>query len=58
MGYSFYYDTRYGALGTLNNRAGNCCDQTHLVVALSRAAGLPARYVHGDCTFASGNRYG
>ena len=30
----------------------------HLVVALSRAAKLPARYVHADCTFRSGRRIG
>ncbi len=56
--YSFYYNTKYGALGTLNSRKGNCCDHSHLFVALSRAVGLPARYVHGNCTFSSGNRYG
>lgn len=56
--YSFYYNTKYGALGTFKSRKGNCCDHSHLLVALSRAAGLPARYVHGDCTFKSGSRYG
>ena len=54
ISYSFYYDTRYGAVGTLNAGTGNCVDHAHLVVALSRAAGLPARYVHGTCTFSSG----
>ncbi|MDX9694133.1 MAG: pseudomurein-binding repeat-containing protein [Methanothermobacter sp.] len=54
ISYSFYYNTRYGAVGTLKYRTGNCCDQAHLVVALARAAGLPARYVHGICTFSSG----
>lgn len=58
VSYSYYYNTKYGALGTLNSRKGNCCDHSHLFVALSRAAGLPARYVHGDCTFKSGGRYG
>ncbi|WP_295115804.1 transglutaminase family protein [uncultured Methanobrevibacter sp.] len=53
ISYSFYYDTRYGAVGTLNAGTGNCVDHAHLVVALSRAAGLPARYVHGTCTFSS-----
>ncbi|BAM69550.1 conserved hypothetical protein [Methanothermobacter sp. CaT2] len=56
--YSFYYNTRYGALGTLKNRTGNCVDMTHLLVALSRAAGIKARYVHATCTFISGNVYG
>ncbi len=54
IGFSFYYDTQYGAVGTLNSRTANCCDTTHLMVALARAAGLPARYVHGICTFSSG----
>jgi transglutaminase-like putative cysteine protease len=52
--YNFYYNTRYGAVGTLKYRTANCCDHAHLVVALARAAGLPARYVHGICTFSSG----
>ena len=58
ISYSFYYNTRYGALGTLKNRSGNCVDITHLLVALSRAAGIQARYVHAACTFISGNTYG
>lgn len=58
VSYSFYYDTRYGAVGTLNARTGNCVDHAHLVVAMSRAAGLPARYVHGTCVFSSGSTYG
>ena len=58
VSYTFYYNTKYGALGTLNSRIANCCDHSHLLVALSRAAGLPARYVPGDCTFTSGGRYG
>ena len=58
ISYSFYYDTRYGAVGTLNAGTGNCVDHAHLVVAISRAAGLPARYVHGTCTFSSGSTYG
>jgi len=56
--YSFYYNTQRGALNTLDDRRGNCVDLTHLIVALSRAAGIPARYVHGSCTFLSGNVYG
>ena len=26
ISYSFYYNTRYGAVGTLQRRTGNCCD--------------------------------
>jgi len=54
ISYSFYYNTRYGATGTLQYRSANCCDHAHLVVALARAAGIPARYKHGICTFSSG----
>jgi hypothetical protein len=56
--YSFYYDTKNGALGTLNTRTANCVDTSHLLVALSRASGIPARYVHGVCKFSSGTWYG
>jgi len=59
LGYSFYYNTKYGAVGTLNKMSGNCVDTAHLVIALSRAIGIPARYVHGDCYFKySGTWYG
>ena len=54
ISYSFYYDTHYGSVGTLNAKTGNCVDQAHLLIALYRAAGLPARYAHGTCTFNSG----
>lgn len=56
--YSFYFNTKRGALKTLSSKRGNCVDMAHLVVALSRAAKLPARYVHADCTFRSGRRIG
>jgi transglutaminase-like putative cysteine protease len=58
IGYSFYSNTKYGALGTLNAKTGNCVDTTHLLIALERAAGIPARYVHGYCKFSSGSWYG
>lgn len=58
VSYSFYYDTKYGAVGTLNAKTGNCVDHSHLLIALFRAADLPARYVHGTCTFSSGSTYG
>jgi len=57
--YSFYSNTKYGAVGTLNAGKGNCCDKTHLLIALTRASGIPARYVHGYCYFTtSGHWYG
>jgi transglutaminase-like putative cysteine protease len=49
--YSWYYNSRKGAVGVYNQRTANCCDMAHMIVALSRAAGLPARYRHGTCTF-------
>ena len=56
--YSFYYRTKYGAANTLKKRLGNCADQAHLIVALARTSGLPARYVRGTCKFVvSGNVY-
>lgn len=58
IAYSFYYDTKHGAVGTLNAGSGNCVDQAHLLVAMFRAAKLPARYVHGTCKFSSGSTYG
>lgn len=45
--YELYSNTRYGALKCLELKKGNCVDQSHLVVALCRAVGIPARYCHG-----------
>lgn len=56
--YSFYYNTKYGAAGTLIKRTGNCCDYSNLLVALARDAGITARYVFGTCQFSSGTWYG
>jgi hypothetical protein len=58
ISYSFYYNTKYGAVGTLKAKSGNCVDHSHLLVAMFRTAGLPARYVHGTCKFTSGSTYG
>ena len=58
IGYKFYYNTRKGAVGTLNARSGNCVDTAHLLIALERAAGIPARYIHGKAKFRSGKWYG
>lgn len=49
--YDYYYDSKYGALGTLNLKKGNCVDQSHLLIAMYRTAGFNARYVHGSCDF-------
>jgi transglutaminase-like putative cysteine protease len=49
--YSFYYNSIKGATGTLTSKSANCCDTSNLLVALERAAGIPARYEHGYCKF-------
>ncbi len=56
--YIYYSNTRYGAIKTWNTKYGNCVDLAHIVVAVMRAAGIPARYVHGYCTFTSGLQVG
>ena len=56
--YDYYYNTRYGALTTLDVRIANCVDHSHLLVAMFRTAGLHARYVHGNCKFTNGKTYG
>ena len=58
INYAFYYNTKYGAAGTLQHRQGNCVDTSHLLIALARAAGITSRYVHGTCQFSSGTWYG
>lgn len=58
VSYSFYYNTKHGAVGTLNAKSGNCVDHSHLLVAMYRTAGLASRYAHGTCTFSSGGTYG
>jgi len=58
LSYSFYYNTKYGAVATLHAKKGNCVDHAHLLVAMFRAAKIPARYVHGTCKFNSGHTYG
>ena len=58
ISYSFYYDTQKGALGTYNARTANCVDTAHLMIALERAAGIPAKYEHVYAQFSSGSWYG
>ena len=58
IGYSFYYNTKYGAVGTLTSKTANCVDTSHLMIALMRAAGIPAEYEHVYAQFTSGNWYG
>ena len=58
IAYEFYFNTKYGAKNTLNRKAGNCVDQSHLLIALARSVGLAARYVNGQATFTSGSTIG
>ena len=58
IGYSFYYNTNYGAVGVLSSKTANCVDTSHLLIALERAAGIPARYEHVYAKFSSGTWYG
>jgi len=48
--YDYYLGTEKGAVKTLTSHEGNGVDQAHLLVAMYRAAGLKARYVHGQVT--------
>lgn len=49
-----YANTSKGAVKTIKAKAGNCCDLTHATLAMCRAAGIPARYLHGQCYYSSG----
>lgn len=43
-----YYGSMKGGLGTLWSKSGGATDQASLLVALLRAANIPARYVRGN----------
>lgn len=49
-----YSNTKKGSVGTVIEKSGNCCDLTHATLAMCRATGIPARYLHGQCYFLSG----
>lgn len=46
VSYVYYKNTKHGALGTYKQRSGNCCDHTHLTIAMARAVGIKCRYVN------------
>ncbi len=48
MGYDPYEGSLRGTRGTLWSGAGNSLDQSSLLIAMLRAAGVPARYRHGS----------
>ena len=44
---------------TLTSKVANCCDQSHLLVALLRSSSIPAHYVRcKPCVFRSGLKVG
>lgn len=44
--YVGYPNSVRGALGCLNKRGGNCCDNANLMIAMARAIGIKCRYCH------------
>jgi hypothetical protein len=48
-----YPNTVKGSVKTIQDKSGNCCDLSHGLIAMTRAAGIPARYMHGQCQFSS-----
>ena len=46
-----YSNTGKGAVKTITDKEANCCDLSHALVAMSRAAGLKARYYHAQCKY-------
>jgi transglutaminase-like putative cysteine protease len=49
--YIYGNETWRGAIGTLSGKKGNDADQAHLLIAMLRTAGIPARYCYGSCIF-------
>jgi transglutaminase-like putative cysteine protease len=47
MEYGGYVAYNAGALSALNKGSGDCTDYADLTIALSRAAGIPARFLEG-----------
>ncbi len=52
MGFEPYEGALRGTRGTLWSGAGNSIDQSSLLIAMLRAAGIPARYRHGSLDLA------
>lgn len=57
IGYEYYNNTRHGASGTFKRRKGNCCDNTHVMIALARSIGIKSRYCHAKSN-GKGHVYG
>ena len=46
--YENYENSVYNAIGTLERKKGNSCDQANLLVSLCRVVGIPARYSYKE----------
>lgn len=46
ISYVGYSNSVRGALGCLNKRGGNCCDNANLLIAMARSIGIKCRYAH------------
>ena len=46
ISYVGYSNSKRGALGCLNKRGGNCCDNANLLIAMARSIGIKSRYAH------------
>jgi transglutaminase-like putative cysteine protease len=51
-----YYNSSKGAAKTIYEKGGNCCDLSHALVAMGRAAGIPSRYRHAQCKYIKSGR--
>lgn len=57
--YPVYHESKYYASQTAKLRKGNCCDQSRLIIALCRAAGIPrhaTEYYHSESVELSNGR--
>lgn len=57
IGYVGYSNSVRGAVGCLNKRGGNCCDNANLLIALARSIGIKCRYCHAQAG-SQGHVYG
>ena len=55
--YEGYSGTKYGAVGTMEHGAGNCCDHAHLFCAMCRCLGVKCNYIHNPCCGDGGHVY-
>lgn len=57
IGYVGYANSVRGAVGCLNKRGGNCCDNANLLIGLARSIGIKCRYCHAK-SGSNGHVYG